>query len=844
MNGTLRFSIIFILIGFFIIPTQAQKNPKNVILKIVDAENAQLLPYASYTNSSTQKVYTANEEGFIQLNKTPQSGEVKHMGYEPASINIHINSSDTLLVHLNARESKLKEVKITRSRYRNKGNPAVELIRQVVAHRTQNQPSNNHEHLSYQKYEKFNTGAMFHKGVIPKVPLLPSLNVLFENYDSTTFKDNNIFPLLLEENVYKYYYQNNPQKENEVHLGNKQIRFDEKYINNRHASQALRFIYDDLDIYQPEILLFSRNILSPVSGLGPQFYKYYLGDTLFQETQNPIVELHFEPRSPKSPLFNGMLKIQLTDYAIKEAEIYLSPEANINFIEQSKIQVFYQKIQDQYFIDEMYSFTVVAIMDSMMKSYLERSVIIDQINTVPIAHDSFFTMKVDPDQVIKDYDQEFWEKNRPVPLTQAEEKHYENFDSLKQKPFFKRLQNWGSFLFTGYKQVGQWEIGNLNTFFNQNDVEGFKPRIGARSTPRFSKSWYMNVNVGYGFKDEKLKYKAQVIKSFNQQSSVFEFPHNYIAASHEYDIRFPGQDMQVIDQTNLLENIRSEVANRVLYNRRSHLQYVRDWTSSFQTRVSLQHVEEKAGGILANLPEEQLSLLNYQSASALLFATWAPGQEMLQQKSTRTILPNTKPVFRAELEWAPKALTINDYPFFKWNASIFKRTYLGPFGKLETDLSYGKIVGDMPYTMLFTPSTNTSYLFNKRSFNLLDYSELVTDEYIRLRAEWQWDGWLFNRIPLFNRLRLREVVGLHAMAGQLSKQNQPDYNSDLPSFPKNDDGEAFVQGFDWDKPYIEFNVGIMNILKVIRVDYITRLTHLKSSSKHNHGVKLSIHFSF
>ena len=67
-----------------------------------------------------------------------------------------------------------------------------------------------------------------------------------------------IFSSTLEENVYKYYYQNNLKKKMKYNLGNKQIRFDEKYINNRHASQALRFIYDDLDIYQPEILYFQE----------------------------------------------------------------------------------------------------------------------------------------------------------------------------------------------------------------------------------------------------------------------------------------------------------------------------------------------------------------------------------------------------------------------------------------------------------------------------------------------------------------------------------------------------------------------------------------------------------
>lgn len=839
---TLKTCLLLNCLFFFTIFLYA-KEDKEIVIQIKDSVSHSTLPNGALTVLSNSKVYLFNEKGILKIKSTIGDVRINHIGYYDKEINLNSNN-DTIILFLNPKEAALKEVIIKNSRYRNRGNPAVELIKNVVKNREKNQPHNKHNSISFQKYEKFNNGFMTEKGVIPRVPLLKKLDPIFQNFDTTNIKDFQLTPILLSEDVFRTYRQNTPFKENTIHLGNKEIRFDDRYINIKHSTEALKFIYDGLDIYDAEIQLFSRKILSPISGLGPQFYKYYIVDTLYKETANPIIHVEFEPRTAKAVLFRGDLKIQLKDYAIKDAEIFITKEANLNFIEEAKINIYYQNAEEENYIEEEYSFTKASIMpQSGLNIYIERAVYFDKMQFNKNIDDSLFNVKIDPKTVIKDFDKDFWEEHRPVPLTEAEEKQYETFDSLNKTKFFKTLQDLGSFLFTGYKQVGSWEIGTLHNFFAYNSVEGVKLRLGARSTPRFSKSLYFSGYFGYGFKDENTNYGLQMIKSFSKKESVFAFPYNYLSLSHYKDIRFPGQDMQVLAQANLLANIRTTEANRILYNQRTTLQYVRDWNASLQTQIGLQYKNEKPGGILLSDSLSTRPLNAYQNLSALLYFTWAPKQEIIQQKEKRNVLPNEYPVLRGEIEWAPQNISLNTYSFLRWNLSLFKRTYLGPFGKIETRVNYGKTHGTIPYTLLYTPNTNTSYFLDKNAFNLLNYSEIVADEVFQFYNEWQLDGLILNRIPLIKHLNFREVVAFQMLTGNLSNKNNPFHNTEIPDMPKDEEGNYFINTMKWNNPYMEINFGITNILKVIRVDYVMRLSHKNTDKKLNGGLKISVHFS-
>jgi hypothetical protein len=121
--------------------------------------------------------------------------------------------------------------------------------------------------------------------------------------------------------------------------------------------------------------------------------------------------------------------------------------------------------------------------------------------------------------------------------------------------------------------------------------------------------------------------------------------------------------------------------------------------------------------------------------------------------------------------------------------------------------------------------------------------EFIMDGYISLYTTYYFKGWILNRIPGINKLRLRGLVSFACIYGALTNKNNPylETNNGLYDFPHTpwEDGnieKAFdANGYIKDQyntsspigklPYMEMTVGLENILKFIRIDYVRRLTY-------------------
>src|SRR5690606_38482322 len=116
-------------------------------------------------------------------------------------------------------------------------------------------------------------------------------------------------------------------------------------------------------------------------------------------------------------------------------------------------------------------------------------------------------------------------------------------DSLTNMRSFKNLMNIVTLVFSGYLNLGDYEIGNTNTFYSFNSVEGFRLRVGGRTTQKFNKNLYFENYFAYGFKNKQLKYSAAATYSFNHKS-IYAFPLNYLKFTYQYDTKIPGQELQ------------------------------------------------------------------------------------------------------------------------------------------------------------------------------------------------------------------------------------------------------------------------------------------------------------
>lgn len=154
-----------------------------------------------------------------------------------------------------------------------------------------------------------------------------------------------------------------------------------------------------------------------------------------------------------------------------------------------------------------------------------------------------------------------------------------------------------------------------------------------------------------------------------------------------------------------------------------------------------------------------------------------------------------------------------------------------PFGYFYYVIEAGKVWGKLPYPLLEVHRGNESYFYDYLAFNLMNYYEFVSDQYFSFYFTHHFEGFFLDKIPLMKKLKWREVAGIRGVYGSMSQKNldlmvNPEFNS----LSK--------------KPYLEAQFGIENILKIIRVDFIYRLSYLQDKDAPRFGIRGSLQLTF
>ena len=160
------------------------------------------------------------------------------------------------------------------------------------------------------------------------------------------------------------------------------------------------------------------------------------------------------------------------------------------------------------------------------------------------------------------------------------------------------------------------------------------------------------------------------------------------------------------------------------------------------------------------------------------------------------------------------------------------------FGRSYFNLTGGYIIGQLPYPLLKNHIGNESPFYIAKTYNLMDFAEFSSDEYLSFRVRHSFEGLIMNRFPLMKKLKLRLVANANILWGSIRQENL-----DIIPVEIDDNGETEYP-FNWlgKTPYVELGYGIENILKVGRVDFFHRLTYTDSPGVNNFGVKISFQF--
>jgi len=833
----------------FILQVNAFGQRTTVSGTVRDAVTKETLPNVSVFFKDTKIGTQTDVNGkYVLVSPDPQSElSFNYVGYRTVFKNIVPAATQEFDISLVPDARALDEVVIVggkKVRYRNKDNPAVELIRQVIAHKDENRIKS-YNTVSFRQYEKMLFSLSNVSDKFKNKRMFRNYQFLFQEQDSTLIGGKNLLPVYIQEQLADHYLSKDPEKNKTIVLAEKQVNFDSRYIDNKGMKTYFDRMYQDIDIYKNNISVISNEFLSPIADGAPAFYKFFITDTL--KNQKPqIIELSFTPRNTNDMLFEG--KIYVTNdshYAVTGASFGVNKNINLNFVRALKVDLdFEANDKGKYSLSKSNLLADFGIGKTKGIGFTgERTVTFKNYQFDTVLPDTIFQGK--SKVVLADAgkkDDKFWEKNRLDTISKNQLKIYGNIDTLQNLPSFKRTMKIVTLLFAGYQNLGPYEIGPVNTFYSFNNVEGLRLRVGGRTTPELSKRYYFENYLAYGIKDEKWKFFLSGTYSINNKS-IYEFPQHYIRASFQRDTKIPGQELQFVQEDNFLLSFKRGVNDMLLYNDFYRLDYVKEFENHFSYNLGFKKWSQTPAGGL-NYVNSNNQLVNRLSTSELsLQLRYAPNEKFYQGKIYRVPIADRYPVFNLRYTAGLKGVFGGEYNYHNLMGSIDKRFYLSQLGYSDVTFEGGYIAGKVPFPLLDIHRANQTYAYQLNSYNLMNFLEFVSDHYVSINIDHNFNGFFFNKLPLIKKLKLREMVSFKALYGGLRNENNPNFQTGLYRLPVYENGAQRTYALG-DDPYMEGSVGVGNIFKLLRVDVVKRFNYLNHPEVSEWGIRARVKFDF
>jgi hypothetical protein len=842
-----RCLIVLLMLTTFII-TRGQTIVKGVIK---DASTGQPLQSVSVYFRGGKGVTSAADGSYTLATENSRLSVVQfsYVGYKTASKTVKPNHEQVIDVSLEVSDTKRNVTVKTnrRGRYTNKDNPAVELIRQVIDNKDKNRITA-YDFVSYEQYEKMEVLLTKTPEMLLKNKFLKSFQFVFENNDTTKIQGRAMLPVYLDEVYSQKYYRKNPEKNKTYILGEKKVNFGD-YLDVDGINSYLDRMYEDPDVYENNISLLSNQFLSPIADMAPSFYRFYIADTT-EVDGIKLVRLNFSPRNLSDLLFKGTLFVTLDGkYSVQKLVMSISKHANLNFVRELHVNQNFEKGSDGRY-HRILSNTIIefALTEGSKTGIVgERTVSIKNFATNEPQPDSVYkgdaVVRVDN----KDNSSEaFWLEHRLPQLSEQEAKVYTNIDSLTRLKSFRTFMDIATLLLAGYKSFDTYEVGPVNSFYSFNPVEGFRTRVGGRTTPKFNQNIYLENYVAYGFTDQKWKYYAAVAYSFNH-SSVYAYPLNYVKVGYQKDTKIPGQELQFVVEDNFLLSFKRGNNDRWLYNNIFKTEYVREFGKDFSYTLGFKNWKQTPAGVISYVKSDAAgvdTVADITTSELSAEFKWSPHRQFYQGKRFRTPIINKYPIFKLRYIVGIEGLLNGEYNYHNINLTIEKRLMLSQLGFADVQLEGGVVLGQVPYPLMIIHRANQTYSYQLNSYNLMNFLEFVSDHYAAINIDQHFNGFFLNKIPLLKKLKWREVVSAKVLSGGIRDENNPYINLSTIKFPVDEQTGQSTTYILNNTPYVEVSAGVSNIFKLLRVDYVKRLTYLDHPDVTSWGIRIRVKFDF
>ena len=857
----IRYIILIALLqavaGIFLSHAQSFTSASGIVKDSITGEP---LPFVSvYFDGSTIGAMTDDNGTFtLQNNQGYTKLAAASLGYDTKFIDLKPGKkNDNLEVLLKPTAFEISEVvvKPKREKYTRKDNPAVELIKKVIAHKNDNRIEAKPEYQT-EVYEKLSLSLYNFNPNLDKNKFLKKFKFIKNYLDTSEFNGKPILTVSVRENLSDFYYRKSPKAEKTIVRAKRMQGIDKTLDDGGGITSNLEEIFKSINIFDNNIPILLNRFVSPLSStLATTYYHYYIMDTL-DVGGDKCVDLAFVPANSESYGFTGRLYITLDgNYAVKKVLLNTPANINLNWVDKLRIEQEFKQMSDStWVLDQENTFVNFYVVKGTQQLYAHQLRNYDNYNFNVQNADSVFgllgALHVLPEATAQP--DTFWTHNRPIPLKEKEDALKDLLGQLRKVPAFNAIIKTAEILITGYiptandKKVTKFDFGPMNTTFSANHLEGFRMRVGGMTTANLNPYWFASGYLAYGTNDRKIKYNLKLTHSFTKKEyHEGENPVNNLSFIQEYDVYTPGQDFLFTSKDNIFVAWKvGEPVTKMQYIRKSVLQYEKEWLNGLTWKSWIMNQNNEAAGTLQYIKRDESGNLyhikDFTTSEIGTQLRFAPGERAYNGRSGKESVFNLSkdaPVFKLSHQLGIKGVLGGDYNYNHTEISAEKRIWLSSFGHIDAQVKAGKVWDKVPFPLLILPNTNQSVTIQPEAFHMMNALEFVTDQYVSFNATYYLKGWILNRIPGIKWLRLREVLSFNMIYGGLTDKNNPTLTPGLFLLP---DGTQPLGS----TPYMECSVGLENIFKILRIDYYRRLTYLDHPDIKKGGIRIALRFTF
>ena len=799
---------------------------------ITSKETGEPLPFATLIFTGTKTGATSDIDGNYRIETyyASDSLRVQLLGYKMATVKVKQDVSQVINISLESAIGEMQEVVI---RPDEGPNPAIALIKKVL----RNKKINNREKLDSYQYEAY-TKVEFDLNNITETfqqrKIFRPFRFVFEGVDTTEEKP--YLPVFMTEALSNFYYRRIPVRSQKEIITATKI----SGVENQSVQQFMGDMYQNVNIYDNNIVAFEKSFVSPISAFCLAFYDYDLIDSMWIDNKW-CFQLQFFPKRKQELLFFGNLWINDTTYAVKRVEATIAEGANLNWIKDFQVTQDYDEVEpevwmlvkDQLLVD-------FNISDKKMGVYGRKTATYRDFKINSPQPDEFFggTSDIIVDERAGDKSEEFWEKSRHIDLSANEKRIYNMVDSLKNIPQFKTISDVITLFVSGYKVVGPWEFGPYYTFYSFNPIEGNRVRMGGRTSNAFSKKIMLEGYGAYGFNDDRLKYGGGFIYIMDKN------PRTAISVNAKHDLEQLGQAEGAFREDNVLSSFfRRNPANKLTDVTELQGYLEREWLYGLSNKVIFTHRILKPAGenyryVTVSPDIGSLQPVSHLTTSEVsLYTRFAYKEKFVYGEFERVSLGTRYPELEIIYSLGLPGTLGAQFEYQRILGRMKDRWRFGPFGYMDVTLEAGKIFGHLPYPLLMLHQGNETFFYDETAYNTMNYFEFVSDRWVSAWGTYHAEGLFLNRIPLLRKLKWREVASAKVLVGGYDTANDQILSRDF-----NGDGVADI--YTITKPYVEAALGIENIFKVLRIDMLWRLSYLDHPDIFTVGLRAKFQVNF